>query len=235
MKYYRIEDLLADCFVLLDQYGIKKINAEAIVCYNEAIEEYLKSANIKIEYMPVSDEKTYLEDNFADYFSLVQYGNTCFYVCHEDVSKFDLIYEFYGKTPTDFHLASSTVDAFQALMFIKHKVKNHEKEILIGRQQLIRDRFLESLGIDEDLFSVHSVDKYKYREELVKKLAIEYRFVVEDMEQNERKELLADMLEVIFSISESYGITKDELLAKGKELKEELGGYQKRLYLEDIC
>lgn len=233
-KYYRLEHLLANCFIILDEFGIKKITKDSVLSYRKCIENYFENSTISdVEYLPVRDEKSYLETHFNDYFSLNKDGKAWFYECKENISKIDLILGFYGEMPDNFKLASSTKDAKTALLFTRYRNEDTNEEILIGKYQLIRDRLFQNFKIPENLFEIEILNTMDYRKQLVRKMAIDYSYILEKIDKNECKELLGDMLEIIFSLSESFDIAEDELMLKRDEMKEQLGGYQKHLYLKD--
>ena len=108
-------------------------------------------------------------------------------------------------------------------------IKKYDKDYIVYNK-LVRDRVPEIIECFDKKTQFHILDDKEYFSELVKKLQEE---VVEFSENNETKEL-ADVLEVIYAILEYKNISKNDLEKIRKELAEKRGGFEKKIFLENV-
>jgi len=95
--------------------------------------------------------------------------------------------------------------------------------------KLVRDRIVEIIEARGDKPTWHTADTQEYKERLHTKLAEE---VNEYLESGSPEEL-ADILEVIHSLTALIGIPREQLELIQKEKRDERGGFEKRTILEE--
>ena len=86
--------------------------------------------------------------------------------------------------------------------------------------KLVRDRIPEIIEINGEKPFVRILSDEEYKQELEKKLLEEYNEVIKAKESEERVEELADMLEVIISLSKLENRTLDDIIQIAKVKKE---------------
>lgn len=93
--------------------------------------------------------------------------------------------------------------------------------------KLVRDRIPDIIRAQGEIpiFRVMEDEEYAYR--LREKLMEE----VQEFQNDENLEELADILEVVFALAESLGYSKEELMACCKEKHERRGGFQYKILL----
>ena len=99
--------------------------------------------------------------------------------------------------------------------------------------KLVRDNIpniIENNG-EEPIIRVLNNEEYKL--ELERKLNEEYLEVLESSGKD-RLEELADMLEVIKSLSQLENSNLNEIIAIAEEKSKKRGGFEKRIYLEKV-
>ena len=94
--------------------------------------------------------------------------------------------------------------------------------------KLVRDRIPEIIADKGGESVTHIATDEEYKEKAIEKLQEE---LAEFLESNDPEEL-ADLLEVIYAVAESLGVSKDELEAMRLKKSEERGGFSKRIVLE---
>ncbi len=92
------------------------------------------------------------------------------------------------------------------------------------KQKLVRDRIPEIYGPQKR----HIADDKEYLQELLKKLQEE----VDEFVQDRTAEELADILEVVYALSEYHGTPVNKLEAIRKEKAKKRGAFKKRLIWE---
>ena len=95
--------------------------------------------------------------------------------------------------------------------------------------KLIRDRIPEIIEEKGGTYKIHIADDNEYWEKLRKKLVEE----VEEFLENEDKDEIADMLEVIYAILEYKNVSKEEIEEIRTEKAEKRGVFNKKLILEE--
>lgn len=96
--------------------------------------------------------------------------------------------------------------------------------------RLVRDRLPEIIETTGNQCEFRIMEKEEFEKELRRKLIEEATELLEVPEESLPKEL-ADVLEVIKSIAEFYGINFELIEKKQAERRRERGGFQKRIFL----
>lgn len=99
--------------------------------------------------------------------------------------------------------------------------------------KLVRDKIPEIIKSKGEVPITRILSEVEYKEELEKKLYEEYQEVI-DSNCSNRIEELADMLEVISYLAKLEGESLDTVIKKVREKKLERGGFDKKIYLEDV-
>lgn len=99
--------------------------------------------------------------------------------------------------------------------------------------KLVRDKIPSIIENNGEKSIIRILDNNEYKIELEKKLYEEYQEVIEAT-GSDRIEELADMLEIIKSLTELESKTLDDVIevAKVKSLKR--GSFEKRIFLEKV-
>ncbi len=92
------------------------------------------------------------------------------------------------------------------------------------KQKLIRDKISEIHSLQKE----HIADDKEYLKELIKKLQEE----VDEFKDNHDIEELADIIEVVYALSEFYGTSIDDLQKIRKNKAKERGCFKKRIIWE---
>ena len=95
--------------------------------------------------------------------------------------------------------------------------------------KLVRDKVPEIIKRDNQFPVIHTASQEEYKQKLLEKLSEE----VTEFYSTECTEELIDILEVIYSIAESRGITKPQLDEIREQKKKDRGGFEKRIILEE--
>lgn len=95
--------------------------------------------------------------------------------------------------------------------------------------KLVRDKIVDIIESDGRTAKYRTLDNNEYRQELNKKLQEEVKEYLEDNNVEE----LADIVEVIYGILGSMNISAQEFEKIRLSKKEEKGGFEKRIYLEE--
>jgi len=99
--------------------------------------------------------------------------------------------------------------------------------------KLVRDKIPEIITENGAVPYVRVLDDNEYKEALEKKLLEEYREVIEAT-GNDRIEELADMLEVMCSLTYLEGKDLNDIILAMERKKNERGGFTKKLFLEKV-
>lgn len=89
------------------------------------------------------------------------------------------------------------------------------------KKKLVRDRIPEIHGLQKS----HIADNKEYLDELVKKLQEE----ADEFKEEHKIEELADIIEVVYALSEYYGTSVEELHKIREKKAEKRGRFKKRL------
>lgn len=95
--------------------------------------------------------------------------------------------------------------------------------------KLVRDKIIDIILSDGRTAKYRTLDNNEYRQELNKKLQEEVKEYLEDNNVEE----LADIVEVIYGILGSMNISAQEFEKVRLNKKEEKGGFEKKIYLEE--
>ncbi|WP_337102012.1 nucleoside triphosphate pyrophosphohydrolase [Paenibacillus sp. YIM B09110] len=100
--------------------------------------------------------------------------------------------------------------------------------------KLVRDLIPEIITKQEMSFTTRVLEKDEYKTELLAKLKEETNEFIEAQSGSEASEELADMLEVIYALAETNGVTVQELeqIRTNKAMKR--GGFKDRIYLIEV-
>ncbi len=102
------------------------------------------------------------------------------------------------------------------------------KEIIYNK--LVRDRILEVIEKTGKKSEFHIANEKEYKDLLIKKLSEE----VEEFIENPCAEEIADILEVVDSLINILGYSKEEVLKIKEEKKDSRGGFEKAIILEKV-
>ena len=94
-------------------------------------------------------------------------------------------------------------------------------------EKLVRDKIPEIIEGSGRTARVRILSDEEYQLQLEKKLSEE----VEEYQKDKTPEELCDILEVVFALAKTHGITGDELEEMRLEKADERGGFDKKLYL----
>lgn len=100
--------------------------------------------------------------------------------------------------------------------------------------KLVRDNIPQKIEDNGSKPIIRILGDEEYKIELEKKLYEEYQEVLDTTTSEERIEELADMLEVISSLSKLENKTLDDVIEYAKIKKEKRGGFDKKIYLESV-
>ena len=106
--------------------------------------------------------------------------------------------------------------------------RNKMKEIIYNK--LVRDRILEVIEKTGKKSEFHIANEKEYKDLLIKKLSEE----VEEFIENPCAEEIADILEVVDSLINILGYSKEEVLKIKEEKKDSRGGFEKAIILEKV-
>ena len=99
--------------------------------------------------------------------------------------------------------------------------------------KLVRDKIPEIIIANNGTPVTRILDEAEYRRALEEKLNEEYEEVISSY-GNDRCEELADMIEVIRTLSGLENKTLEDIIRIADEKKEKRGGFDKRIYLEKV-
>ena len=95
--------------------------------------------------------------------------------------------------------------------------------------KLVRDKITDIIEADGRMVKYRILDNNEYRQQLNSKLQEEVKEYLDDNNVEE----LADIVEVVYGILNSMGVTIDEFEKVRIKKKEERGAFNKRIYLEE--
>ena len=98
--------------------------------------------------------------------------------------------------------------------------------------KLVRDKIPEIIENDGEIPFVRVLDDKEFKLELERKLFEEYNEVLEASSSEERLEELADMLEIISTLSLLENSNLETLISIMEEKRMKRGGFSKKLFLE---
>ena len=119
------------------------------------------------------------------------------------------------------HVPNSLIS--MGMKFIMEKIYN----------KLVRDNIPEIIIANDGAPVTRILDDEEYKRALEEKLNEEYEEVISSY-GNDRCEELADMIEVIRSLSGLENKTLEEIIRIADEKKAKRGGFDKKIYLEKV-
>lgn len=93
--------------------------------------------------------------------------------------------------------------------------------------KLVRDRIPEIIRAQGEIPSIRILSEQEYRVQLERKLDEE----ISEFHNDRNLEELADILEVIYALTENLGFSKEDLMAAYKKKHDERGGFSDRIFL----
>ena len=99
--------------------------------------------------------------------------------------------------------------------------------------KLVRDEIPKIIEARGDECKIHIAEDPEYQEKLNEKLLEEVKEFLDSKNPEDRKEELADILEVINAICEFHGFNKYEIEQTRKEKCEKKGGFSQKIILEE--
>ena len=96
--------------------------------------------------------------------------------------------------------------------------------------KLVRDKIPEIILADGREVSTRILDDKEYAKELEKKLAEEYKEVLESKGEH-RLEELGDVLEVMMALAKLDGYSVDDIVVAARKKREKRGGFDKKIFL----
>ena len=100
-------------------------------------------------------------------------------------------------------------------------------------QKLVRDKIPERIKSHNENPVTRILKDAEYKQELEKKLLEECQEVIRAKGKEQIYEY-ADLLEVMEALMKLDSIKKKEILKRKEEKKQERGGFEKRIFLEDV-
>lgn len=95
--------------------------------------------------------------------------------------------------------------------------------------KLVRDRIPEIIEGKGEKAVFHIAEDEEYHAKLLEKLREE----VEEFVKEENSEELADILEILYTLAESHGVSREELEQKRKEKEDRRGGFARKIILDE--
>jgi len=96
--------------------------------------------------------------------------------------------------------------------------------------KLVRDKIPEIIGATGKSFDVH----YAKKEDLLPLLESKLNEEVSEYLEAKNLEELADIMEVLIGLANALGYSEKDLINKRNEKKEERGGFEKGVVLEQV-
>jgi 8-oxo-dGTP diphosphatase len=101
--------------------------------------------------------------------------------------------------------------------------------LAVRHDKLVRDKIIEIIESHGNTPDFYTADQIEYGERLRAKLCEE---VIEYLESGEQEEL-ADILEVVHSLTAFDGVPREQLQLLQKQKRDERGGFEKRIVLKE--
>lgn len=99
--------------------------------------------------------------------------------------------------------------------------------------KLVRDRIVEHMKKNNQIaYGVRKLNNQEYKQELIKKIKEETEELELAESDEQFKEELADLQEVIDCLKNSVNLSEKELLIQQQQKSEKNGGFQKKLYID---
>lgn len=98
--------------------------------------------------------------------------------------------------------------------------------------KLVRDKIPEIIENNGEIPIIRKLDDEEFKLELKRKLLEEYNEVIKAQTADELLEELADMLEIIATISQLENSNLSSVISIMNEKRQKRGGFSKKLFLE---
>jgi predicted house-cleaning noncanonical NTP pyrophosphatase (MazG superfamily) len=107
------------------------------------------------------------------------------------------------------------------------------KKIIYNK--LVRDNIPEIIKNDNAIPQTRILNEAEYRDELVKKLLEETQELIKAKDNSDHLALeIGDIYEVLSAIVDSYELDRLTIMKIKEKIKEERGGFEKRIFLESV-
>ena len=103
-------------------------------------------------------------------------------------------------------------------------------DLEIRYDKLIRDNIPEIIEKSGNKYKIHIAEKKEYIEKLIEKVSEE----LEEFKKEPCEEEMADILEVLESLSEIYELNRQKIIKIKEKKKDERGGFTKKIILEKV-
>ncbi|GEN44430.1 nucleoside triphosphate pyrophosphohydrolase [Alkalibacillus haloalkaliphilus] len=100
--------------------------------------------------------------------------------------------------------------------------------------KLVRDKIPQIIEASGKSYTTETLSEEKYIKELKTKLGEEFGEYLQSVGDNEALEELADVLELIHSLTKVHGSTFEQLENIRQEKAQKRGGFNERIYLKEI-
>lgn len=100
--------------------------------------------------------------------------------------------------------------------------------------KLIRDKIPDIIKKENKKFNIRILDDEEFKFEIIKKIGEEYQELLNSKNNDEEIEELADLFELIITLSGVFDLSLDELNAYRMTKKEKRGGFEEKIFLIDV-
>ncbi|MDQ0351338.1 putative house-cleaning noncanonical NTP pyrophosphatase (MazG superfamily) [Alkalibacillus filiformis] len=100
--------------------------------------------------------------------------------------------------------------------------------------KLVRDKIPQIIAATGKSYTTDILSEEKYIKELKAKLSEELNEYLQTNEDNEALEELADVLELIHSLTKVHGSSIEQLEKIREEKAQQRGGFNERVYLKEV-
>ena len=100
--------------------------------------------------------------------------------------------------------------------------------------KLVRDKIPEIITENHGIPKTRILNDIEYKKELELKLEEEIKEVLKSLTGQKRVEELADVLEIIKSLAKLENKSLEDIIVKAEEKRKNRGGFDKKIYLEEV-
>jgi predicted house-cleaning noncanonical NTP pyrophosphatase (MazG superfamily) len=100
--------------------------------------------------------------------------------------------------------------------------------------KLVRDRIPEIIALGGKTYNIRILDEAEYKTELRTKLVEELNEYLEAADDKSAMEELADILDILHSLTGIHGSTSEQLESTRSDKAEKRGGFKERIFLIDV-
>ncbi|MEK7549121.1 MAG: nucleoside triphosphate pyrophosphohydrolase [Patescibacteria group bacterium] len=100
--------------------------------------------------------------------------------------------------------------------------------------KLVRDKIPEIIEKDGKILKIRILNDEEYKKELKNKLIEEANEAILAENNADLSKEIGDILEVVESIEKAFNLNKEEIIKLKKERKQNRGGFEKKIFLEEI-